>query len=108
MSGKPKEPKMDAKKKEVFDAIRNKYGEVLFRMGISHVIEVGACNFTEESITEARVQIMMDNDAIRANGKMPFMPDKLQYDLLDCAAEIANEFTPMDILKYVKQNVYIG
>ncbi len=43
------------------EKIEKKYGHVLFRMGLTHLVDVGARNLTEEKIDEAIKQIKAEN-----------------------------------------------
>ena len=44
------------------NSIRRNYGEIIFRMAISHLMDVGMKNLTPELVNEAKDEIMKQND----------------------------------------------
>ena len=78
--------------------IRRDYGEVTFRMAISHLIDVGVRNLTPELVNEAKGEIMKKDDS-----KM-FFTNKALCDVVECAGELAKIDTTY-LLVYIGRNV---
>lgn len=88
--------------------IRNQYGEVLLRCGITHLMDCGFNTFVEMSDSE----LQQEYDAIRekyhkdvANGKIPVMTDEFQIDIIKVAKELSS-LSPTDLLVYIQDNIY--
>jgi len=58
---------MSDKMKDI-SAIENKYGLVLFRMGLTHLVDVGVRHLTDEYIEASVNQIIADGETNKANG----------------------------------------
>lgn len=84
-------------KKEI-DAIRNKYGEVVFRMGISHLMDVGIRHLTKESVEETCEKMMQEDDS------KAFMTNQFKCDLVRSAYELA-QVPHTDLLVYIQREV---
>ncbi len=78
--------------------IRRNYGEITFRMAISHLIDVGVRNLTPELVNEAKDEIMKKDDS-----KM-FFTNKALCDVVECAGELAKIDTTY-LLVYIGRNV---
>ena len=78
--------------------IRRNYGEIIFRMAISHLMDVGMRNLTPELVNEAKDEIMKKDDS-----KM-FVTNKLLCDVIECAGELA-KINDTDLLVYIGRNV---
>lgn len=87
---------VESKKK--FDAIRNKAGEMMFRMAISHLMDVGIRHLTEENVEETCKQIMQKDDS------KALMSNKFQCDLVRFAYELA-QISHTDLLVYIQREV---
>lgn len=87
--------------------IENKYGLVLFRMGLSHLIDVGHRNLTEENVEECVQQIMAQGEEYRVNGKIPIMTAEFQCEVVRCAAELA-QFSIWTLFAYIKKHVEVS
>jgi Zn finger protein HypA/HybF involved in hydrogenase expression len=87
--------------------IENKYGLVLFRMGLSHVMDVGWSNIDDEAVEECIKQIMAQGEKDKADGKVTFMTPEFQCNILRCAAELAR-LSPWTLFAYIKKHVVIG
>lgn len=78
--------------------IRKDYGEVIFRMAISHLMDVGMRNLTPELVDEAKDEIMKKDDS-----KM-FITNELLCDIVECAGELA-KIDATYLLVYIGRNV---
>lgn len=87
--------------------IENKYGLVLFRMGLSHLVDVGHRNLTDENVRESVEQIMAQVEEDAANGKLSVMTPEFQCEIVRCAAELAR-FSIWTLFAYVKKYVEVS
>lgn len=87
--------------------IENKYGLVLFRMGLSHLVDVGHRNLTDENVRESVEQIMAQGEEDKANGKISVMTPEFQCEIVRCAAELAR-FSIWTLLAYIKKYVNVS
>lgn len=87
--------------------IENKYGLMQFRMGLSHLVDVGHSNLTDENVEEGIRQIMAEGEEAKANGKIPIMTPEFQCDILRCAAELAG-FSIWTLFAYIKKHVVVS
>lgn len=78
--------------------IRRDYGEMIFRMAISHLMDVGMRNLTPELVEEAKDEIMKQDDS-----KM-FVTNEALCDVVECAGELA-KINAIDLLVYIGRNV---
>ena len=78
--------------------IRIDYGEMIFRMSISHLMDVGMRNLTHELVNEAKGEIMKQDDH-----KM-FITNEALCDVVECAGELA-KINSIDLLVYIGRNV---
>jgi hypothetical protein len=87
--------------------IENRYGLAPFRMGLSHLVDVGHRNLRESDI-EKSIQLIMkqgENDAAR--GRISVMTPEFQCEILRCAAELAR-FGIWTLFAYIKKHVAVG
>lgn len=87
--------------------IENKYGLVLFRMGLSHLVDVGHRNLTDENVRESVEQIMAQVEEDAANGKLSVMTPEFQCEIVRCAAELAR-FSIWTLFAYIKKYVEVS
>lgn len=87
--------------------IENKYGLVLFRMGLSHLVDVGHRNLTDEHVRESVEQIMAQGEEDKASGKISVMTPEFQCEIVWCAAELAR-FSIWTLLAYIKKYVDVS
>ena len=80
------------------NSIRRDYGEMIFRMAISHLMDVGMRNLTPELVNEAKDEIMKKDDS-----KM-FVTNEALCDVVECAGELA-KINAIDLLVYISRNV---
>ena len=92
---------MNEKLKEIRN-IENKYGLLLFRMGLSHLVDVGHSNF--DNSDEIIMQIMDAGEADKATGVTPIMTLEFQCEIVRCASELA-KFSIWTLLNYIKKYV---
>lgn len=78
--------------------IRRDYGEIIFRMSISHLMDVGMRNLTPELVSEAKDEIMKQGDH-----KM-FITNEALCDIVECAGKLA-KINSTDLLVYIGRNV---
>jgi len=87
--------------------LENKYGLVLFRMGLTHLVDVGVRHLTDENVEESIKQVLAEVEAIKANGGHPIMTAEFQSSIIRCAAELA-KFSIWDLFLYIKEYVHIS
>ena len=87
--------------------IENKYGLIIFRTGLSHLVDVGHRNLTVENIEDSIQQIMTQGEDDKANGKIPIMTSEFQCDIMRCATELA-QFSIWTLFGYIKKHVTVG
>lgn len=78
--------------------LRRDYGEITFRMAISHLMDVGMRNLTPELVNEAKDEIMKQDD------RKMFVTNELLCDVVECAGELA-KIDAIDLLVYIGRNV---
>ena len=78
--------------------LRRDYGEITFRMAISHLMDVGMKNLTPELVNEAKDEIMKQDDS------RMFVTNGLLCDVVECAGELAKIDTTY-LLVYIGRNV---
>ena len=100
---------MNDKKEDIkaINALENKYSLVLFRMGLSHLVDAGHRNLGDEEVAEGISQIMAQGQKDKADGKIPIMTPEFQCEILRCAAELA-KFSIWTLFAYIKEYVVVG
>lgn len=88
-----------AENKKKIEAIRNKVGEPMFRMAISHLIDVGGRHLTEETVKETCKKIMQEDDS------KAFMTNEFKCELIRASYELA-QISQIDLLVYIQREVY--
>ena len=78
--------------------LRRDYGEMIFRMAISHLMDVGMKNLTPELVNEAKDEIMKQDD------RKMFVTNELLCDVVECAGELA-KIDETYLLVYIGRNV---
>ena len=78
--------------------LRRDYGEMIFRMAISHLMDVGMRNLTPELVNEAKDEIMKQDD------RKMFVTNEVLCDVVECAGELA-KINAIDLLVYIGRNV---
>ena len=87
--------------------VEDQYGLVLFRMGLTHLMDVGVRNLDEEAVEECIHQIMDKGEDDKAQGKISVMTPEFQCSIVRCAADLAL-FSIWDLFAYIKKYVAIG
>lgn len=72
--------------------------EMLFRMAISHLMDVGIRNLTEENVAYTCAEIRKQDDS------HSFMTNEYQCAIVETAAEMA-KVNHIALLKYIGKNV---
>ena len=96
-----------AEKLKEITAIENKYGLMLFRMGLTHLVDVGVRHLDDETVEESIKQIIAKGEEDKANGVIVVMTPEFQCDIIRCAAELA-KVSIWDLFLYIKEFVTIG
>ena len=89
---------MYAESKRKIDEIRNRNHEMIFRMAISHLIDVGIRHLDEESVKRTCDEIQMEDDS-RA-----FMTNDFKCELVRTAGELA-KVDHIHLLVYIQREV---
>ena len=84
--------------KQKLEELRRK-NEVLFRMAISHLMDVGIRHLTEENIEQTCTEIMKQDDS------HAFMTNDFQCALVRMAGELA-KIDHVHLLNYISKNVH--
>ena len=88
---------MYAESKKILDKIRSK-DEIMFRMAISHLMDVGARHLTEENIAETCYEIRTRDDS------KAFMTNEYMCSLIMMAGELA-KVPHIDLLVYIQREI---
>lgn len=83
--------------KRVLDKIR-RYDEIMFRMAISHLIDVGIRHLDEENIKRTCEEIQKEDDS------KSFMTNNYKCDLVRMAGEIA-KIEHIHLLVYIQREI---
>ena len=78
--------------------LRRDYGEITFRMAISHLMDVGMKNLTPELVNKAKDEMMKQDD------RKMFVTNELLCDVVECAGELA-KIDATYLLVYIGRNV---
>lgn len=80
------------------NSLRREYGEMIFHMAISHLMDAGMRNLVPELINEAKTEIMKQDDS-----KM-FVTNEILCNVVECAGELA-KIDATYLLVYIGRNV---
>lgn len=80
------------------NSIRRNYGEIIFRMAISHLMDVGMRHLAPELVNEAKDEIMKKDDS------RMLVTNELLCDVVECAGELA-KIDATYLLVYIGRNV---
>ena len=78
--------------------LRRDYGEMIFRMAISHLLDHGMRHMTPELVNEEKDEIMKQDD------RKMFVTNEALCDVVECAGELA-KINAIDLLVYIGRNV---
>ena len=84
--------------KKKINAIRTQVGEVVFRMAISHLMDVGIRHLTKESVEETCKKIVLEDDS------NAIMTNSFKCCLVRAAYELA-QIDHIDVLVYIQREV---
>ena len=84
--------------------IENKYGLVLFRMGLTYLVDVGHRTLDAPYVEESIRQILPEGEANKAKGVTSVMTPEFQCNIVRCAAELS-DFSIWTLLNYIKKYV---
>ena len=84
--------------KKQIEAIRNKCGEPMFRMAISHLMDVGIRHLIKELVEETCEKMMQEDDS------KAFMTNEFKCGLVRAAYELA-QVPHIDLLVYIQREV---
>ena len=87
--------------------IENKYGPILFGMGLTHLVDMGHRNFDDDAVEESMGQILAQGERDRARGKTSVMSPGFQCEIVRCAAELS-KFSPWTLFAYIKKHLIIN
>lgn len=87
---------IESKKK--IDNLRGRHDEMMFRMAISHLIDVGIRHLTEENVKATCEQIMQEDDS------KAFMTNHYRCDLVWLAYDLA-KIPHLDLLVYIQREI---
>lgn len=87
-----------AESKQKIESIRNKCGEIMFRMAISHLMDVGIRHLTKENVEETCKEIMQHDDS------KAFMTNEFSCNIVRMAYELA-QVPHTDLLVYIQREV---
>ena len=99
--------KMTNETKEDMDKIKrleDKYGLLVFGMGLTHLVDAGHSNMGNKAYVEASVKIFCEQPD---DNKAHAFSLSLQRKVLNCAAELA-EFSIWALFRYIKEYMHIG
>ena len=84
--------------KKMLDDIRARHGEVMFRMAISHLMDVGIRNLDKDTCTSTCKEIMAQDDS------KSFMTNQFQCELIWSSYELA-QIPHIDLLVYIQRHI---
>lgn len=87
--------------------LENKYGSLLFRMGLTQLVDVGVRQLTDDNVEASIRQIIAEGEINKANGVITVMTPEFQCEIVRCAAELA-KFSIWDLFTYIKKYVPIS
>jgi hypothetical protein len=91
---------------ENVEKIQKKYGELLFRMGITYLFNKGTEHLPSIDLNKVRSILEKQEAETKAKGHISLMTVDFQMDFIECAKELS-EIELWKLLGYVKENVSI-
>lgn len=88
-----------AESKKALDKIRNSNHEMIFRMAISHLMDVGIRHLDEENIKRTCEEIQKEDDS------KAFMTNNFKCELIRVAGELA-KVDHIHLLVYIQREVF--
>jgi len=90
-----------------FRKIEDRYGSFTFRMSITHLINAGKSNFTDENIIKWLEKIQEQGRTDKENGVFRLMTADYECEIVRCAAELS-KLGIWDLLRYIVKHVDVG
>lgn len=87
-------------------ALEDKYGLMIFRAALTHLVDVGHRNLDDASVEEGIVQIITQGELDKADGVRPIITPEFKCEILRCATDLA-KFTPWTLFAYIKKHVVV-
>ena len=87
-------------------AIEKKYGYIPFRLGFTHLVDVGINNLNDISVEEGIKQILAQGKSDKANGIRSFITPDLKCAVLRCSGELA-KYSVMTLFAYIREHVVV-
>ena len=87
-----------AESQKKFDEIRNRVGEMMFRMAISHLMDVGIRHLTKENVDSTCEHIMQEDDSNH------FMTNEFKCDIVRTAYDLA-QISHTNLLVYIQREI---
>ncbi len=92
---------------QAISAVEDKYGLVVFRMALTHLVDVGVRHLSDnEAVAEDLGQILAKGKGNENNGISSVMSPEFQCAIVRCAAELAR-FSVWTLFAYIKKHVVI-
>jgi len=95
--------------KESTQKIRNiedEYGLLVFRGGLTQLVDMGVRNLNEKSVEEYVKKILAQGKLDEANGKSSIISPEVQCEILRCAAKLS-KFSIWTLFRYIKEYVVV-
>lgn len=89
------------------DAIKEGASEIIFRMAIAHLFDVGYRNLTQDNVKSAIEEIMKDEKESKKNGTILAITPECLILIVETAYKL-RDYSVWDLLKYIKRNIYIA
>ena len=94
-------------KMEEIRALEDKYSLMIFRMSLTHLVDVGFRAFFNEGMVATDIEtIMKQHEEDKTKDKTPILSSRFQCEVLRCSAELA-KFSIWTILAYIKKHVVV-
>lgn len=87
-----------AESKKKIEEIRNKVGDAMFRMSISHLMDVGIRHLADETVEDTCRKIMKEDDS------KSFMTNSFKCNIVRTSYELA-QIPHIDLLVYIQREV---
>jgi len=87
-------------------AVENKYGLMMFRMGLTYLIDIGVSNLADDVVEENIRQILAKGEEDKANGTTSHISPEFQCNIIRCAAELS-KFSIWTLFSYIKKHLVV-
>jgi hypothetical protein len=86
--------------------IENKYGVILFYMGLTHLLDVGRNNLDDAAVENGIKAILAQGKANESSRNISMITPGFKFAILRCSAELA-KFSPLTLFCYIKKYLII-